>query len=240
MNKLSNAQLWVHDQDEAVAFYTEKVGMRVREDVTLPELGDFRWVTVSPAGQPDVAIVLMAIPGEPVFDAETARSSATCWPRAPSARCSSPPTTCTPSTRRSRRAAWSSRARRSSSRGASTARSATRRATTSASPSAPRSRRRSRRPCASTARRGHSTARTASPTRLPTTTGTISKSARSSQLATHACSSVTSSHSITWKQRPRSAVTQLATNSSPRASGARPARTARRWDGRRPRNARSP
>jgi catechol 2,3-dioxygenase-like lactoylglutathione lyase family enzyme len=71
MHKLATAQIWVHDQDEALAFYTEKVGMRVREDITLPELGGFRWLTVSPAGQPDVSIVLMAIPGEPVFDAET-------------------------------------------------------------------------------------------------------------------------------------------------------------------------
>ena len=35
-------------------------------------MGDFRWLTVAPAGQPDVAIVLMAIPGPPVMDAETA------------------------------------------------------------------------------------------------------------------------------------------------------------------------
>jgi catechol 2,3-dioxygenase-like lactoylglutathione lyase family enzyme len=74
MNKLATTQIWVHDQDEALAFYTEKVGMRVRQDVTLPELGDFRWLTVSPAGQPDIGIVLMAIPGEPVFDAETEQS----------------------------------------------------------------------------------------------------------------------------------------------------------------------
>jgi catechol 2,3-dioxygenase-like lactoylglutathione lyase family enzyme len=72
MIRIANAQLWVHDQDEALAFYTDKLGMEVRADVTLPELGDFRWLTVSPAGQPDVAIVLMAIPGPPVMDAETA------------------------------------------------------------------------------------------------------------------------------------------------------------------------
>ena len=72
MIKISNAQLWVHDQDEALAFYTEKLGMEVRSDVTLPEMGNFRWLTVAPAGQPDVAIVLMAIPGPPVMDAETA------------------------------------------------------------------------------------------------------------------------------------------------------------------------
>jgi catechol 2,3-dioxygenase-like lactoylglutathione lyase family enzyme len=72
MYRISTVQLWVDDQDEALAFYTTKVGMEVRSDVTLPELGDFRWLTVGPAGQPDIAIVLMAIPGPPVMDAETA------------------------------------------------------------------------------------------------------------------------------------------------------------------------
>jgi catechol 2,3-dioxygenase-like lactoylglutathione lyase family enzyme len=72
MYKLSTAQLWVDDQDEALEFYTKKLGMEVRSDVTLAELGDFRWLTVGPPGQPDIAIVLMAIPGPPVMDAETA------------------------------------------------------------------------------------------------------------------------------------------------------------------------
>ena len=44
-------------------FYTQKLGMEVRADVTVPELGNFRWLTVGPAGQDDVSIVLMAIPG---------------------------------------------------------------------------------------------------------------------------------------------------------------------------------
>jgi predicted enzyme related to lactoylglutathione lyase len=69
--RIASAQVWVHDQDEALAFYTEKLGMEIRSDVTLAELGDFRWLTVSPAGQEDVAIVLMAIPGPPVFEEET-------------------------------------------------------------------------------------------------------------------------------------------------------------------------
>jgi catechol 2,3-dioxygenase-like lactoylglutathione lyase family enzyme len=72
MIKIANAQLWVHDQDEALEFYTRKLGMEVRSDVTLPEMG-FRWLTVGPPSQPDVAIVLMAIPGPPLFDAETAQ-----------------------------------------------------------------------------------------------------------------------------------------------------------------------
>ena len=72
MIKISTTQLWVNDQDEALEFWTNKVGMETRADVTLPELGDFRWLTVGPADQPDISIVLMAIPGEPVMDAQTA------------------------------------------------------------------------------------------------------------------------------------------------------------------------
>ena len=72
MFKLANTQLWVHDQEEALAFYTQKLGMEVRADVTLPELGDFRWVTVAPPGEDEVSIVLMAIPGPPVMDPDTA------------------------------------------------------------------------------------------------------------------------------------------------------------------------
>ena len=71
MYRISTAQIWVHDQDDALAFYTDKLGMEVRSDVTLPEMGNFRWLTVGPAGQPDIAIVLMAIPGPPVMDSET-------------------------------------------------------------------------------------------------------------------------------------------------------------------------
>jgi uncharacterized glyoxalase superfamily protein PhnB len=71
MFKITNAQLWVQDQEEALAFYTEKVGMEVAADVTLPELGGFRWLAVSPPGQPDVSIVLMAIPGPPIMDEDT-------------------------------------------------------------------------------------------------------------------------------------------------------------------------
>jgi catechol 2,3-dioxygenase-like lactoylglutathione lyase family enzyme len=71
MIKIANTQLWVHDQDDALAFYTQKLGMEVRADLTVPEFGDFRWLTVGPAGQPDVSIALMAIPGPPVMDADT-------------------------------------------------------------------------------------------------------------------------------------------------------------------------
>jgi predicted enzyme related to lactoylglutathione lyase len=71
LKQLTNVQVWVHDQDEALAFYTEKLGLELRDDVTVPELGNFRWLTVGVPGQPDVAVTLMAVPGPPVFDAET-------------------------------------------------------------------------------------------------------------------------------------------------------------------------
>ena len=68
---LTNVNVWVHDQDEALAFYTEKLGMELRDDVTLAEMGNFRWLTVGIPGQTDVALALMAVPGPPVFDDET-------------------------------------------------------------------------------------------------------------------------------------------------------------------------
>jgi catechol 2,3-dioxygenase-like lactoylglutathione lyase family enzyme len=71
LEKLTNVGVWVHDQDEALAFYTEKLGMEVRDDVTVPEMGGFRWLTVGVPGQDDVAIALLTVPGPPVFDEET-------------------------------------------------------------------------------------------------------------------------------------------------------------------------
>ena len=71
LKQLTNVLVWVHDQDEALAFYTDKLGLELRHDVTVPELGNFRWLTVGVPGQPDVAVTLMAIPGPPVFDDET-------------------------------------------------------------------------------------------------------------------------------------------------------------------------
>lgn len=67
MINIGSVQLWVHDQDEALAFWTEKVGLELRADATLPEM-DFRWLSVGPPNQPEISIVLMAIPGPPFVD----------------------------------------------------------------------------------------------------------------------------------------------------------------------------
>jgi uncharacterized glyoxalase superfamily protein PhnB len=70
--RIGSTHLWVHDQEIALKFWTEKVGMELREDVSFPEeMGDFRWLTVGPPGQDDVSIVLMAVPGPPVMDEDT-------------------------------------------------------------------------------------------------------------------------------------------------------------------------
>jgi len=69
LNKLTHVNVWVNDQDEALVFYTEKLGMELRDDVTLPELGGFRWLTVGPPGQDGVAIALMTVPD--FFEADT-------------------------------------------------------------------------------------------------------------------------------------------------------------------------
>ena len=76
MLRIATTQLWVHDQDAALDFWTTKVGMEVRSDVTVPEMGDFRWLTVGVPGQPEVSIVLMAVPGPPMTDAATSRQIA--------------------------------------------------------------------------------------------------------------------------------------------------------------------
>jgi catechol 2,3-dioxygenase-like lactoylglutathione lyase family enzyme len=63
--RASSAQLWVHDQEEALDFWTNKVGFEVRADVSLPELGDFRWLAVGPPTQDDFSIALLTVPDLP-------------------------------------------------------------------------------------------------------------------------------------------------------------------------------
>ena len=71
ISAISHMAVWVTDQEEAKAFYTEKLGMEVRQDATLEEMGDYRWLTVGPAEQPDVNIIL-SLPVPPAIDPESA------------------------------------------------------------------------------------------------------------------------------------------------------------------------
>src|SRR3954471_425712 len=67
--KLSHAFLYVTDQDEALDWYTNTLGLEVRNDVTMEEVG-MRWLTVGSPEQPDVEITLL-VPGPPPLTAET-------------------------------------------------------------------------------------------------------------------------------------------------------------------------
>ena len=59
ITKLSHASVLVLEQDSAYDFYVNKLGFQVRTDATMD--GGFRWLTVGPAGQPDIEIILMPI-----------------------------------------------------------------------------------------------------------------------------------------------------------------------------------
>lgn len=71
IDAISHVGVWVHDQDEAKAFYIEKLGFEVRQDATLDELGGYRWLTVGPPDQPEVNVILSK-PGPPAMDPESA------------------------------------------------------------------------------------------------------------------------------------------------------------------------
>ncbi len=75
MIRIANSQFWVHDQDEALDFYTKTLGWEVRSDVTM-EAWHFRWLVVGPAGQDDMGLVLMPVPGPPMLDAEASAALA--------------------------------------------------------------------------------------------------------------------------------------------------------------------
>jgi catechol 2,3-dioxygenase-like lactoylglutathione lyase family enzyme len=69
--KIANTQFWVHDQDEALKFYTKTLGWEVRADVTM-EAWHFRWLVVAPPGHGELGLVLMPIPGAPMLDSASA------------------------------------------------------------------------------------------------------------------------------------------------------------------------
>ena len=71
LEQFTTVNVGVGNQDEAVAFYAGKLGLEARQDVTLPEMHGFRWLTVGPAGDDGASLVLMTAPPQPVFSEET-------------------------------------------------------------------------------------------------------------------------------------------------------------------------
>jgi catechol 2,3-dioxygenase-like lactoylglutathione lyase family enzyme len=58
IKQLANTNIWVKDQNEALRFYTEKLGFEIRTDITA---GDYRWLTVGLKSQPDIEFVLEVV-----------------------------------------------------------------------------------------------------------------------------------------------------------------------------------
>ncbi len=69
ITRLSVTTIWVKDQNEALRFYTEKLGFEIRADLTR---GDFRWLTVGLNGQPDLEFQLAAVKAGVLFTLEEA------------------------------------------------------------------------------------------------------------------------------------------------------------------------
>lgn len=67
ITNISLFTVWVRDQDEACAFYVDKLGFEVATDLTM---GDgYRWLTVRHPEQPELELTLMR-PGPPLDPAD--------------------------------------------------------------------------------------------------------------------------------------------------------------------------
>lgn len=62
--------IYVHDQDEALDFYVNRLGFAVHAD---HKNGDYRWLTIKFPNQPSIELGLF-LPQEPVLDAATAQT----------------------------------------------------------------------------------------------------------------------------------------------------------------------
>ena len=72
IQRLSHVTIWVLNQDEAFDFYVNKLGFNVHTDFKMDN--GFRWLTVTPQGQPDLEIVLMPTDPGPMMDQETSEA----------------------------------------------------------------------------------------------------------------------------------------------------------------------
>jgi uncharacterized glyoxalase superfamily protein PhnB len=70
IQRQSHSTIYVIDQDEALAFYRDILGFEVNTDMTMDDSG-FRWLTLSPKGQPDLEVILAQVTQGPMFDADT-------------------------------------------------------------------------------------------------------------------------------------------------------------------------
>jgi catechol 2,3-dioxygenase-like lactoylglutathione lyase family enzyme len=68
LSQITHTGIWVHDIDEALAFYTSKLGFEVRYDIREET---WSWVVVAPPGSPAPELILN-VPRSPFMDDATA------------------------------------------------------------------------------------------------------------------------------------------------------------------------
>ncbi len=74
IQRMSHTAIFVLDQDVAKDFYVNKLGFQTNTDETMPN--GFRWLTVSPKGQPELEIILMKVaPGPKLAEKDVATIS---------------------------------------------------------------------------------------------------------------------------------------------------------------------
>ena len=74
IQRMSHTAIFVLDQDVAKDFYVNKLGFQTKTDETMPN--GFRWLTVTPKGQPDLEIILMKVaPGPKLAEQDVATIS---------------------------------------------------------------------------------------------------------------------------------------------------------------------
>ena len=70
ISKMSHATIFVNNQDEALAFYRDKLGFQLHTDAMVGP--DFRWLTINAPNQPDFEIILMEPSPGMMLDEESA------------------------------------------------------------------------------------------------------------------------------------------------------------------------
>ncbi|HYX54017.1 MAG TPA: VOC family protein [Candidatus Limnocylindrales bacterium] len=71
IQRMSHSAIFVMDQDVAKDFYVNKLGFELKMDQSMPN--GFRWLTVSPKGQPDLEIILMKVAPSHTMPGNTAK-----------------------------------------------------------------------------------------------------------------------------------------------------------------------
>ena len=71
IRRMSHATIFVENQEEALAFYRDKLGFRVHTDAKIND--DFRWLTMCTNDDPDFELILLEPKPGMLMDEETSK-----------------------------------------------------------------------------------------------------------------------------------------------------------------------